>query len=253
MGLLNGVNKICEAIGSPLNILDNWAKEPLKRWENKREQKNKDNDVRREIERATGVAKAESEIRIKEAQENASLQIHMQAEIQRINIESEEWKKDQEFQRLVKATDAFATFQKKLSDLNMKTVRAIGDMDLELRSKAQTLILNKTKEYKALQDLATKDAEDEFTRITEKFGNNERIMNIMIGAAETKLVSVINSTSKFLEELSNDIQKMNQNIDVLVQEGQHLINSQLSSFNSSTAMLGGQTTKQIDDKQKNIE
>ena len=177
----------------------------------------------------------------------------MQTEITKINAETVEWQKDQEFQRLVKATQAFATFQEKLSDLNMKTVRAIGEMDLELREKAQNLILNKTLEYKKLQDEATVDAEAEFTRIIEKFGNNERIFNIMINNAETKLVSVINSTSKFLDELSNDIQKMNQNIDLLVQEGQKLINAQLSTFNSSTTVLNSEGISHVEaEKPKTI-
>lgn len=275
MGFISAVTKICKSIGSPLGVLTDWAEEPLKIWENQRQEQNRDNEVRRDIERRTGVAKVESQIkreetvlntemelrriqaeanseaqksqiRIKEAKENADLQIRMQTEIERINAETEEWRKDQDFQRLVKATEAFATFQEKLSDLNLKTVRAIGEMDLGLRAKAQDLILSKTKDYKALQDQATKDAEEEFIRIEEKFGNNERVKNIMIGAAETKLVSIINNTTKFLDELSIDIQKLNQNIDILVQEGQKLINAQLGGFQTGNNMLTQDSNSRVD-------
>ena len=142
MGFISAVTKICKSIGSPLGVLTDWAEEPLKIWENQRQEQNRDNEVRRDIERRTGVAKVESQIkreetvintemelrriqaeanseaqksqiRIKEAKENADLQIRMQTEIERINAETEEWRKDQDFQRLVKATEAFCYISRK--------------------------------------------------------------------------------------------------------------------------------------------
>ena len=97
---------------------------------------------------------------------------------------------------------------KYLTELQLNTIRAIGNMDIELRAKAQDLILSKTREYKALQDQAQKDAEAEFERILDKFSGNERIMDIMITNAQKKLASVIDGTSQFLLGLNEDIQKM---------------------------------------------
>ena len=106
-------------------------------------------------------------------------------------------------------------------------------MDIELRAKAQDLILSKTREYKALQDQAQKDAEAEFERILDKFSGNERIMDIMITNAHKKLASVIDGTSQFLLGLNEDIQKMNHNIDMITQSGQAFIDRQIESqFNS---------------------
>lgn len=162
--------------------------------------------------------------------QRVDLEIKMQTEINRINVQLQEWQKDEQFNRMSKITEAVMTYQEKLTDLNICAIRKIGDMDIELREKAQDLILRKTYQYKELQDRAQKDAEDEFERILTKFSSNQRVLDIMINAAELKLVSVIDNSAKFLEELNIDIQMMNKNIDRLTSEGQSFIKDQLKQF-----------------------
>lgn len=153
----------------------------------------------------------------------------MRTEVERINAETEQWTKDQEFQRMKNVADALVRYREELTKLQLNTIRTIGNMDIELRAKAQDLILSKTKEYKALQDQATKDAEDEFGRILDKFSGNERILNIMISNSDKKLASIVNSTTMFLEELRGDISKMNENIDMITRSGQAFIDRQVES------------------------
>ena len=229
MGVLLAVNKVFKALTGPLGILEDWASEPLKRWENQREQANRDREVEREIRQQTGVETVKSELRRQEAEHSANLEIRMQTEIARINAETEQWRKDQEFQRMKDVAEAVTQYRERLTELQINTIRAIGNMDIELRSKAQDLILTKTREYKALQDQAQKDAEAEFERILDKFSSNERIMDIMITNAQKKLASVIDGTSQFLLGLNEDIQKMNNNIDMITQSGQAFIDRQIES------------------------
>lgn len=105
------------------------------------------------------------------------------------------------------------------------------------------MILAKTREYKALQDLAQKDAEAEFERILDKFSSNERIMDIMITSAQKKLASVIDSTSQFLVGLNEDILNMNRNIDAITQKGQDFIDKQIENQYGQT--LPNNNIKQI--------
>lgn len=285
MGFLGSIFKV---VTGPLGVLENWANEPLKRWEHKRQEASKDRDVERKIREATGVEEAkarmqkelarnqaelnirmqeeadkinaavhrrnedaknqamareirlqESKARIQEdlAKNQADLEIRMQTEITRVNAETEQWVKDKEFERMKNVTDAISNYQERLMELNLRTVRAIGEMDIELRSKAQALILEKTREYRAIQDQATENAIAEFERIQEKFSSNERILNIMISNSERKLASIIDATSNFLAELSLDIQNMNKNIDRLIQDGHAHTLRQLESFNKSTQFV----------------
>lgn len=245
MGVLLAVSKVFKAVTSPLGVLEDWAKEPLKRWENDREQKNRDREVERKIREQTGVETVKSELRRKEATHKADLEIRMQTEIERINAETEQWTKDKEFERMKDVAEAVTRYRERLTDLQLKTIRAIGDMDIELREKAQNLILTKTKEYKALQDKAQQDAEAEFERIIDKFSGNEKIMDIMINSAQKKLASVIDGTSQFLIGLNDDIQRMNHNIDLITQSGQAFIDRQIESqFN--TLSLPTQDAKSIE-------
>ena len=169
MGFTTIVGNVFKAVTGPLGILEEWATEPLKRWESEREQANRDREVERVIRQQTGVETVESVLRRQEAEHNASLEIRMQTEIARINAETEQWTKDQEFQRMKDVAEAVTQFRERLTELQLNTIRAIGNMDIELRAKAQDLILAKTREYKALQDQALKDAEAEFERTLEKF------------------------------------------------------------------------------------
>ena len=231
------IRTVWRAITGPIGVLEDWANEPLKRWEHKRLEDSKDRDVERRIREQTGVEQVKAQMQ-KELNENkASLEIRMRKEINRINAETEQWTKDKEFERMHKVAEAIAQYQERLTTLNLRTVRAIGEMDIELRSKAQALILEKTKEYKAIQDQASADAESEFERVIEKFSGNERVLNIMISNSEKKLVSIIDATSKFLDELSIDIQNMNSNIDRLIQSGHEHALKQLDRFGASSSQV----------------
>jgi len=251
MGILSAVGKVFKVVTGPLGVLEDWAKEPLKRWGNKREQENQDKAVERELRMKTGeeqiksqmrqeearqqaeLEKTKSELRMKEEEQKANLQIRMQTEINRINQETEQLAKDKDFERMKNVAEAVVRYRERLTELQLNTIRAIGEMDIELRAKAQDLILSKTREYKQIQDQAQHDAEDEFTRIIEKFSGNERVLDIMITNAEKKLASVIDSTSQFLLGLNEDIQKMNNNIDMITRSGQAFIDRQIESqFNS---------------------
>ena len=99
MGFLSMIGSVFKAVTGPLGILEDWAREPLNRWENEREQKNRDREVERAIREQTGVETVKSELRRKEAEHKANLEIRMQTEIHRINAETEQWAKDKEFQR----------------------------------------------------------------------------------------------------------------------------------------------------------
>jgi hypothetical protein len=248
MGLLSAVGKVFKVITGPLGVLEDWANEPLKRWENKRDQENRDREVERRIREQTGVETVKSDLRRQEAEHQANLEIRMRTEIERINAETEQWTKDKEFERMKNVAEAVANYRERLTDLQLNTIRAIGEMDIELRAKAQDLILTKTREYKALQDQAQKDAEEEFTRILDKFSGNERILDIMISSAEKKLASVIEGTSQFLLGLNEDIQKMNANIDLITRSGQSFIDRQIETqFNGLSLPRAQSSNQQVED------
>ena len=74
-------------------------------------------------------------------------------------------------------------------------------------------------------------------RIVQKYASNERVMNIMITATEAKLTNILESCTRFMHELSADIQKMNENINLLTQRGQSFVYNQLDRISNGTPAL----------------
>ena len=265
MGFLRVIKGIFDGITKPIDVLNDWATEPLKRWGNNREQENKDKELQRdlrkqefqadmeikkqtEIERRNAETRqweenqdAERKIRLQESQ--TELQIRMQTEIDRLNAETRQWEEDQDAARRIKLLDAFKKYQMELMDMNTNAVRAIGEMSLDLKNKAQNLVLEKTKEYKALQDNATNQALEEVCMIEEKYANNERVKEMLLKAVETKLVGVIENCTSFINELSKDITEMNKSINMLTSKGQDHIQKVLEN----TLIVQPKTLKLGDD------
>ena len=316
MGLLNIVTeKLGDVLSAPIKVLSDWAKEPLKRYENKREQSNKDADLERrlreasamskvrqeeeaaqlnnqikaetekekirkeielnaektrqqiEIEKAQkladisiaqGMAEVEkekkrkeieiwavgriqqietdktkklSEIAMAEKSHEADLQIRMQTEVNRINVEIEEMQKDRQFERMKKVTEAIAKYKKELTELNISTIRAIGEMELELREKAQNLVLEKTKEFMSIQEAEIEKASNQFLAIEERHAGKPSY-EPMLMAVQNKLAGVIDITDNFMKQLNEQITTMNENINILTQGGQDFIRKQLETFNT---------------------
>lgn len=251
MGFVRVLKDVFKGITAPIDVLTNWAEEPLKNWENKRDQENKDKELERDIRRQTlqseleiktqtEIERRNAETRQWEENQDAArkiemqktqteLQIRMQTEIDRLNAETRQWEEDQDAARRIKLLDAFKKYQEELMDMNTNAIRAIGDMNLDLKRKAQNLVLEKIKEYKALQDEAQKQAIEEVCMIEEKYADNERVKGMLINAMETKLVGIMNNCTSLISELSEDIKEMNKSINMLTSKGQEHIQQVLQN------------------------
>ena len=74
--------------------------------------------------------------------------------------------------------------------MNANTIRAIGEMDLDLCQRAQNLVLEKTKEFMAIQEAEIEKARNKFLEIEEKFAGKPSY-DAMIMATQNKLASAI--------------------------------------------------------------
>ena len=241
---------VWRAITGPLGVLEDWAEEPLKRWENKREQENKDREVEREIRRSTGVETVKSENRMKEAKQQAELEIRMQTEIKRINAETEQWIKDQELERFKDLNDAIFDFNSKQSKLLIETANEIGKMNLALRAKALELISIKTNEFKELQKQALQEAAEEGKMVQTTFADNETMRGILYEGINIKLKTILESSKLFISSLHEDIQLMNKNIDTITLKGREAIEKRIDVFvpsANSPLLTNNQNRKNIDD------
>lgn len=199
----------------PLELITDWAREPLKKWEFERQIKQKE---------------CESELRMKEEEHKSDLHIKKETEIVRILQEIEELKKDKQFERMKATSEAILKYQKELSNINRDAISAIGNMQIELREKAQNLIHDKVVRYKEFQKIATDEAMADFKRIEDNFADNDRAKDILYRAVDQRLANVIKAADSFLLELSKDISSINQSICMLADSGQKFIQSHLGQY-----------------------
>ncbi len=259
MSILDKLAKLGDIILKPIEVLTDWTKEPLKKREHERhettrqrqherEEQARNSEHERNVELETLKIKTDSEIRIKEkeldselrireTEVEANLTIRKETEIRKILVELDEWKKDQEIQRMERVSEAIMRYQEQLTKLNVNATNAIGHMQLELRERAQELVYDKTLKYKELQDLALEEAIKDLARIESSFEGNEVAKKILINAVDKKLSNIIDTAQSFLIELNSDIKLLNQSISQLAEKGQLFIENHLSHFHVAELSL----------------
>lgn len=246
MSLFHAIGKISDIVLKPIELITDWGREPLKKWEHERETKREHSLLNTESQNKIKEMSAKSEFRAKEKNLDAELFIKKQTEIRKIFIELEELKKDKELQRMVAVSEAVMKYQQELTKLNINAINAIGSMQLDLREKAQLLVYDKTIKYKELQDQAFNEAADDLKKIDFDFGDNEVAKAILIRAVDKRLSNIIDTAHNFLIELNADIKILNKSISMLTEDGQGFIEGHLKKFHIVDSVTD--TVKKIEDK-----
>ncbi len=228
---------LVDCISKPIDALCEWATEPLESRRHDRNESARASSHQREVELQESRIKAESEAKIREKKAEVEHEVKRVKEIELAIAEIDEWKKDKEFERMKKTTEAIMSYQEQLTKLNVNAINAIGHMQLELRERAQSLVYEKTIQYKELQDLAMKDAIADLQRIEEQFSDNDRAKDILTSAVDKKLANVIDTAQNFLLELNRDIKSLNEGISLLAEKGQSFIENHLDRFHVSNSVL----------------
>lgn len=224
------LSKLGDVLMSPVNMLCNWAEEPLRRAEYKRQEESKDKNVQREIERQVGVEKSLSNQRMKEEEFSTNMKIKSQTEIVRIISEIEELKKDKEFERMKVVSNSIMTYQKELARINIEVVDAIGSMRIDLQRKAYDLIHEKSLQYDDLQNKAIQQAQDQLDKIDNSPNMSESSRTILTNAVDKKLAGIIDNATRFIEQLNDDMQLISKDINLITSSGQNFIQRHLEQF-----------------------
>lgn len=246
MGLLSALGKLGDIVIKPIELVTDWGREPLRKWDHERGIERDRARLNAESQNKIREMEAESDIRAREKELDINLAIKKETEVKRIFIELEEFKKDKDLQRMVAVSEAIMKYQQELTKLNVNAINAIGNMQLDLREKAQQLVYDKTIKYKELQDQAINEAANDLKRIDSDFHDNETARDILIRAVDKRLANIIDTAHNFLLELNADIKLLNQSINILTEHGQNFIEGHLEKFHVIES--ASETVKQIENK-----
>ena len=212
MAFLDMFDKIDDIIYKPVEAVCDWVGEPLKRWSHKRD-----------MESVEQAARIEAEMRERETR----LETQRQEDAARLQAEQRKWNADidimlaeQEDARRDRLVEAIKRYQIELASASRDIVNSIGVMSLELRSKANDLVLEKTQAYRALQDEAKKQSMQELKDAKEMFFETDPdTYRVLVNDIMQERRSMVETAGKFIVELSEDLKRLNQNSDELLKMG----------------------------------
>ncbi|MFW6026885.1 MAG: hypothetical protein ACOCRX_11135 [Candidatus Woesearchaeota archaeon] len=183
----------------------------------------KEKEANLEIKKNESAAKIDRENK----EHNTNLQIKRETEIIKRIAKIEQWKKNQEFERMKLVSESIVQYQKKLTQINTEAIIAIGEMQLDLKEKANNLVLSKTEQYNLMQSKAISEAHDDFDRAF-KFPEGSVAHESLMKNIDKRLSNVINAASRFIDELNSDIRQLNNRINLLAESGQSFIENHLN-------------------------
>lgn len=209
MKLLDMLDKVDDIIYEPVKLVCDYLRKPMDmidtNIEVKKEQKLVDIEYQRKEQ-----------------------DIELEVKKRKLNAEIDEMIRESELKRSTAIVEAIKQYQIDLSQAVGECVNQIGNMSLELRERANNLVVEKTKEYTALQDKSKADAKRELKEIAEDFADNERVRIKMEDAVLDQMKNMIDTANSFIKELSEDMKRLNANIDLLTTKGQEMVFSYLS-------------------------
>ncbi len=234
MGILDMFDKLDDIIYEPVKAVSNWIGEPLKKWEHNRELEKMQTAA--EIEETN--AKRNMEIQ----QEQKRLEAELEADQRRWNAEIDQLIAEQEDRRRDKIIASIKQYQIDLANTSKDIINSIGLMSLDLREKANKLVLEKTNEYIAIQKTAQDDAEKRLDNIETKYADNERLRIRMEDSVIDNMEAIINHANQFISELSEDLKRLNENTDELVKISTTTILTTTNSLGNNLTFSGQNST-----------
>lgn len=211
--------KLDDILYAPVRTICNYIEEPLNALHAKRDRVNEQHTANIQMQ----MREHEEMLRRESAREAAELDMEMRrlhAEMDAVIAEQEDARRD----RLV---ESIKRYQIELATASRDIVNSIGVMSLELRERANDMVRENTEKYKQMQSDAMKEADERLALIAERYANNERIRIRIEDSVMAQMDSIIDTASKFISELAEDIKRMNANTDELMRLQMENVNAYL--------------------------
>ncbi len=211
--------KLDDILYAPVKAVCNYIEEPLNALHAKRDRVNEQHTANIQMQ----MREHEEKLKRESAREAAELDLEMR----RLHAEMDEVIAQQEDARRDKLVESIKRYQIELATASRDIVNSIGVMSLELRERANDMVRENTEKYKQMQSDAMEEADKRLMLIQERYANNERIRIRMEDSVMAQMDSIIDTASKFISELAEDIKRMNANTDELMRLQMENVNTYL--------------------------
>lgn len=216
MEFLDMFDKLDDIVYEPVKAICEWAKEPLRILESKRNAKNE-----------AEAKKLDQELAQKSQREAAELD----ADIRRWNVEIDNMIADKEMERHDRLVEALKQYQIDLAKAAKDMALALNNMQVEIRDVAGKLIDQRTQTYKKMQDEIKASTLKELSEAKEMFFDSDPDTYKMLREQiieERK--TMIEQASIFIKELAEDSKRLSISFDDTKDQSQKYIFETLKSL-----------------------
>lgn len=203
MAFLDMFDRLDDIIYEPVKAICSWATEPLRRFEDKRKK---------------GDAVQQAEIEAAKREQEVELEIRKKEQLAQLEADKKRWDADidhligmQEIERNERILNAIIEYRRSMIEDAKSIADNLSHMEMSLVAEAHELVLRKTEEYKALQEKAMQQCDDQLEEIGKRFANNERIKEKREDMVLAQTEDIINAAKAFIAELNEDIKRINTN------------------------------------------
>lgn len=217
--------KLDDILYKPVETVCDYIREPLNALAAGRERKAM--QAQADIQMQT--LQHEAEVKAYSDRQAAELQVDQK----RWNAEIDEMIAEQESKRRDKLVESIKRYQIDLATATKDIVNSIGLMSIELRRQANALVMERTQEYRKMQEEATANAMKKIEDIDQRFADNERVRLRMEDSVMNQMDAVVDAATKFIDELATDFKRLNQNTDDLMRMGMENVDKYLEPMAKS--------------------
>lgn len=222
-------DRLDDIVYEPVHLLCDALRQPLRQIEINNERKKMELESSLEQNNKAFEEKLKLEIN----RENMLLR----TDERKINAQIDKMLDDADFERQERMVEAIKRYQIDLGEVSVSIGDSIGKMSLELRKKAQDMVLEQTLKYKEIQEQAMDDSMKRLEMVQEKFGfeNSSNAKKIMEHAIEKQMIGIIERADEFMVSMKNDLETMVENIDIITRD----------TAKSSSSWISVATTKAL--------
>lgn len=220
MGFFDMFDKLDDIIYQPVEVICEWAREPLRKWEHGRSRDSREQNAQIQEDRR----RMEAQLEMEREEHEANLQFQRQ----KWDVEIDKMIAEQEDARRDKLVEAIKNYQIQLADASRDIVNSIGIMTIELRSRANDLIIEKTQAYKKVQDEAKRQSMQALKEAKDAFAESDpQTYRMLVDEIMEERRSMVETAGKCIVELSEDLKRLNDNMVVLTQQGMETVDRYL--------------------------
>lgn len=238
LGFLKMFDKLDDIVYEPVKVICDACRQPLKNMDAANERKKMETESRLQRE----VKEFEMNLDLKRRQG----EMQLSAEERKLNAEIDQMIIDKDFERTMKKAEFMKNYQEDMIKLSSTISNALGKMSIELRDSAQNLVLEKTKQYVALQLEAKDRLKSDLKDLNDLFGDDEESKSMMRKISFEQAQIILESTRNFMNSMKQDIDNMTANIDEITRQA--IANTDKFLFSTNVSMPSSGTISYDDKK-----